>query len=306
MVFETTHSLLPIYFSVGYGVPVIVVTVAAGLFPQVGRLFFTIYLCKCKSVSSKVFCVSCCCCCLDTRGEKKREREKKKKTNAIDVFRVREVVQTLYNFSLRPNWGLPIYVCDLDLNSKSKKCKLHFVFVLSSTVEMYDIKKMMSSMICVTQCGVYLREIINEFVRCSWMWGVWALLVFSALGFIDLLVSGFYRSSQLWALLIFSVLNFTDLLSSGLYWSQLWTLLIFQLWALLIFSASLNTKSLTHTKNKNKQKTQNPHKQTKNKPRIKQQQRKTKTNKKTLLTCLQLYVSVLYWLIYFLLASLAP
>ena len=184
------------------------------------------------------------------------------------MFRVREVVQTLYNFSLRPNWGLPIYVCDLDLNSKSKKCKLHFVFVLSSTVEMYDIKKMMSSMICVTQCGVYLREIINEFVRCSWMWGVWALLVFSALGFIDLLVSGFYRSSQLWALLIFSVLNFTDLLSSGLYWSQLWTLLIFQLWALLIFSASLNTKSLTHTKNKKHKKNPKPpqtnKKQTKN------------------------------------------
>ena len=249
------------------------------------------------------------------RKKKEREREKKKKTNAIDVFRVREVVQTLYNFSLRPNWGLPIYVCDLDLNSKSKKCKLHFVFVLSSTVEMYDIKKMMSSMICVTQCGVYLREIINEFVRCSWMWGVWALLVFSALGFIDLLVSGFYRSSQLWALLIFSVLNFTDLLSSGLYWSQLWTLLIFQLWALLIFSAlgfidllsqSQYEEPNTYQKQKQNKKPKKTHKQTKNKPRIKQQQLKKKTNKKTLLTCLQLYVSVLYWLIYFLLASLAP
>ena len=36
LVFETSRSLLPVYFSVGYGVPVIIVAVAAGLFPQVG------------------------------------------------------------------------------------------------------------------------------------------------------------------------------------------------------------------------------------------------------------------------------
>ena len=142
-----------------------------------------------------------------------------------------------------------------------------FFFFLSSIVEMYDIKKMTHSMICVTQCGVYLREIINEFVRCSWMWGVCALLVFSAVGFIDLLVSGFYRSSQLWALLI-SVLNFTDLLSSGLYWSS-------------------QPVSIRKANTYQKQNKTNKQTQTKTKPRIKQQ-RKTKTK---LLTCLQLYVS---------------
>ena len=36
LVFETSRSLLPVYFSVGYGVPVIIVAVATGLFPQVG------------------------------------------------------------------------------------------------------------------------------------------------------------------------------------------------------------------------------------------------------------------------------
>ena len=40
LVFETSRSLLPVYFCVGYGVPVIIVAVAAGLFPQVGRQAF--------------------------------------------------------------------------------------------------------------------------------------------------------------------------------------------------------------------------------------------------------------------------
>ena len=84
---------------------------------------------------------------------------------------------------------------------------LLLLLLLSSIVEMYDIKKMTHSMICVTQCGVYLREIINKFVR----------LIFSSLGFTDPLSSELYWSSQLWALLIFSALGFIGLLRQSQY-----------------------------------------------------------------------------------------
>ena len=35
--FKPLHSMIPVYFSIGYGVPAIIVAAAAGTFPQVER-----------------------------------------------------------------------------------------------------------------------------------------------------------------------------------------------------------------------------------------------------------------------------